>query len=386
MAPRRIYLDHAATTPIHAAVQEAMLPWLTGEYGNPSSLYQEGRRAKDAIDEAREIVTGLLGCAFGEVVFTSSGTEAANLAIVGAALAHQGGVRRRILFGASEHHAVLNTRPILERLGFAVELLPVDAFGRVDIDSVPPIGDDVLLVSLMRANNELGTIQEVGGMAAWCRHHGVLLHCDIVQSFGWLEEDVQDLNADLISLSAHKIQGPKGVGLLYLRAGVKPTPIIVGGGQEREQRAGTENVAGIVGFGVACKVLDRSSAIRTSMAHDAFLEALVDAVRSVPEEIPSLPGHAHVRFPGAGAESLLIALDRVGVAASAGAACSSGSIEPSHVLLACGWPVDHAKEGMRFTFGHDATVDDAYEAAERVNAAVEQVSRGSRGRGYSPNA
>lgn len=379
----RIYLDHAATTPLAPEVREAMQPWLEREFGNPSSLHAEGRRAKDAIDEARETVSGALGSLFAEVLFTSSGTEAANLALVGAALNNRNPRRTRILIAAIEHHCVLHTQPILERLGYRVEHLPADRTGVVH----PPEGslEDVLLVSVMHANNELGTLQPVREIADRAHRAGALIHTDTVQTFLAPELDwrIKDLDADIATLSAHKINGPKGVGAIYLRAGVKLAPLAVGGGQEREMRAGTENVAGIVGFGAAVRRRTHSERGRGSLSarRDRFLAQLeaAGAVRTVPPAVPMLAGHAHVRFPGIDAETLLIRLDREGASASSGAACSSGSLEPSHVLLACGYSFDEAREGLRFSFGPSTTDAESVEAAKRVVAVVEAV-RESRGR------
>lgn len=367
MPSARIYLDHAATSPLVPAAREAMIDWL--DAGNPSSLYAEGRRAKAAIDAAREIVSRSMGCEFGEVIFTSGGTEAANMAVLGSALAAPEH-RRRVLLGAAEHHCVLHTREALERLGFTVDLLPVDRFGRVQEATVP---DDTFLVAVMHANNEFGAVNDVATLARAAHRAGALVFVDAVQTFRAWPWKVGDLYADMVSVSAHKIGGPKGVGALYIKGGVKPKPWIVGGGQEREMRAGTENVAGIVGFAAAVETaVPLRSAVR-----DAFEAALDDlAVFTVPSGVPRLPGHSHLRFPGIAAESLLIRLDRMGVAASAGAACSSGALEPSHVMLAAGYPVTDAKEAVRFSFGRSTTLAEAKKAAERVREAVEVIRAG----------
>ena len=359
---RRIYADHAATTPLTPEAREAMLPWL--DAGNASSLHAEGRRAKAAIDEAREILSQTLGCEFGEVVFTSGGTEGANLAILGVALANPDSRKRRILLGAAEHHCVLHTQKLLERIGYQVDIIRVDRHALLDVDELrAALTSDVLLVSAMHANNELGTINDVRRIAGIVHESGALLHVDAVQSFLSLPWKVGDLNADLVSVSAHKVNGPKGVGALYIRAGIKPAALAVGGGQERELRAGTENVAGIVGFAAAIQI-NRGHA---RPARDAFEAAIAPfATRMVPPEVPRLPGHCHFRVPGRQAESLLIRLDREGIAASSGAACSSGAIEPSHVLLAAGYSPAEAKEGVRFSFGHGSTVEEAQEAARRL--------------------
>lgn len=363
---RRIYLDHAATTPMLPEVMDAMLPWLRDKYGNPSSLYEEGRKARAAVDEAREVISESIGCDFGEVIFTSSGTEAANLAVLGAALANENSRRNRIVFGAAEHHCVLNTRPILERLGYQVELAPVDREARINLDALEPmLSDDVLLVSVMHANNELGTIQPVQEVSRLTHACGAVFCCDAVQTFP-NHELVRSTGADLLFVAAHKINGPKGVGALYIKAGTKIKPLSVGGGQEREMRAGTESVANIVGFAAAVKSRGNSN-IRT--ARDAFVQRLNQShipnlIWSVQNFENVLPGHAHLRLIGVSAESMLIKLDRLGVSASSGAACSSGSIEPSHVLLACGYSESEAREGLRFSFGITSTVDEAVVGAE----------------------
>jgi cysteine desulfurase len=376
----RLYLDHAATTPLCAEAREAMAPWLEREHGNPSSLYEEGRRAKEAIDAAREVVSAALGCLFGEVVFTSSGTEAANLAMVGAVLGHKGS-RRRFLVSAAEHHAVVNTRPLVERLGFEWKAVSVDAYARPQFERPD---DDVLLVAAMHANNELGTVSPVREFADLAHEAGALFFCDAVQTFPWCCGErwtVTDLGADLLCVSAHKLGGPKGAGALFVRSGVEVAPMMLGGGQEREMRAGTENVAAIVGFAAAIQAAlrDEGRSHRQARARDAFVRALIEQdtprLHTLPESARVLSGHCHVRFEGVAADSLLILLDRTGVAASAGAACSSGSIEPSHVLLACGWG-EAAREGVRFTFGPEATEAEAVEAARRVGEAAMRIAHG----------
>lgn len=375
---KRIYLDHAATTPLSHAAREAMLPWL--DSGNASSLYAEGRAAKDALDASREVVSEALGCHFAEVVFTSGGTEAANLAIVGAALSNEDSRRSRVLLGASEHHCVLHTAALLGRLGYRVEFIPVDREARIDLQVLSDmIADDVLLVSAMHANNELGTINPIREIVSLVHAKGALLHCDAVQSFLKPEMpwQVNDLNADLVTVSAHKVNGPKGVGAVYTRAGVKLKPIVGGGGQEREVRGGTENVATIAGFGAAVRDHRANPRQAPTEARRILLEWLLrlDAVPTVSQAL-TLQGHIHVRFPGIAAQTLLIALDRVGVSASSGAACSSGSVEPSHVLIACGYSEKEAPEGLRFTLGPETTPTDAQEAAKRIIKVLLQI-RGS---------
>lgn len=376
----RIYADYAATSPLGPGVREAMLPWLDVYYGNPSSLHAEGLRAKMAIDEAREVLSEALGCLFAECVFTSCGTEAANMAILGTALAAVGSPRKRILLGAAEHHCVLHTEKTLARLGFQVELVPVTRHAVIDLDALEAmVREDVLLVSLMLANNEVGTIQPVSKASSIARSKGALFHCDAVQGFGVLDFTVDSLGADLLSVSAHKLGGPKGVGALYVRAGTPLAPWIVGGGQERELRAGTENVAGIVGFAAAIRACSKPS---TSMypAAEAFRSGVEGhSELTVSRDLACLPGIVHVRFPGVQAETLLIRLDRMGVAASAGAACSSGSLEPSHVLLACGLGEVAAKEGVRFSFGPNQPGEVGRQCAERVMHAVESIQASADG-------
>lgn len=365
----RIYLDHAATTPPYAEVVEAMQPWLTHGFGNPSSLYREGREARQAIDRAREILSCAIGSEFGEVIFTSSGTESANLAVLGTALSAYGGARNEIILSAAEHHCVLGQADVLQRLGFKVRRAPVDRYARIDLDWLEDaLSASVLLVSAMHLNNEIGTIERVGEVMNLCERHGVLFHCDAVQSFCTLP--VLASMAHMISVSAHKLGGAKGAGALYLRAGLKPTPILSGGGQEREMRAGTENVAAIVGFGRAIELLlkDKLNWLAAAPARDAFADKVrrAGAILTVDPSVESGPSHCHLRFEGVSAESMLVRLDRRGVSASSGAACSSGSIEPSHVMLACGYSEDEAREGLRFSFGRATSVAEALAAADIV--------------------
>ena len=370
---RRLYVDHAATTPILPEVAEAMRPWLETEFGNPSSLHEEGRRARQAVDQAREILAARLGCLFGEVLFTGSGSEAANLAIVGSALQSLAtdNPRRTVLLGRAEHHCVLETATILRLLGFTVKWIEVDREAKVHPDALKAqLDDTVLLISVMHANNELGTINNIAALVEIAHEKDALFHTDAVQTFGALEIDVKNLEIDMLSVSAHKVYGPKAVGALYLKGGVKLTPVLPGGGQEREMRAGTENVAGIVGFREAVRHLTPIQ----DKAKQAFFENLTgEWVRSVAAETPTLPGHAHIRFPGINAETMLIRLDRVGISASSGAACSSGSLEPSHVLLAAGYSPAEAGEGIRVTFGRNQTEKEGKEAALKISQAATEI-------------
>jgi cysteine desulfurase len=375
----RLYLDHAATSPLDPVARDAMAPWLEDRFGNPSSLHQAGRRARAAIDEARETVAKRLGCRFAECLFTSGGTESAHMAILGVALCADP-QRRRVILGAAEHHCVLGAGELAARLGLTVETAPVDRRARLDPATLGDrLGPDVLLVAAMHANNELGTINPIEEIAAVAHDHGALLFVDAVQTLGG-DWTVDSLGADLLAVSAHKIGGPKGVGALYIRAGTPIEPLQRGGGQEREMRAGTENVAGIVGFAAAVRRLAETPD-RRRQARDAFLDALAGTGAAVTAEgADVLAGHAHVRFPGLSAESLLIVLDRMGVEASSGAACASGSLEPSHVMLACGYSDAEAREGLRFTFGRSTEPEDAREAARRLLEAVSQVKAAQAGR------
>lgn len=377
----RIYADHAATTPMLLSVREAMMPWLETNFGNPSSIHAEGRAARAAIDEAREALSEELGSLFAEVLFTSSGTEAANLAIFGTALAakESDNSRRTILIGSADHHCVLHTQERLELLGFRVVLAPVDRSARTDLDALDRLlDDDTLLACLIHGNNEFGTINPVREAVSMAREAGALTFVDAVQSFGTLPLNVDDLGCDLLGVSAHKVYGPKGAGALYIRAGTDVSPLIVGGGQEREMRAGTENTAAIVGFGAAIRAFPRleTHPIRYPAAQ-AFLDTIGTANLTHALQGPGemLPGHIHLWYPGISAESLLIRLDREGVSASAGAACSAGSLEPSHVMTAAGFSPIEAKEGLRFTFGRYQTRDEGQEVARRLKKVLEDFRR-----------
>lgn len=356
-----------------------MEPFLTEVFGNPSSLHRWGRQARLAIDEARETIASALGCDPAEICFTSSGTEACNLAIIGASLKAPVS-RRRLLVSAVEHHAVLNAAEWLRPFGYEVEQIPVDAFGQVEPDEVRRrIRPDTWLVSVMHANNEIGTLQPIKPISAICRERGVLLHVDAVQTFGLLPVKVDELGCDLLSVSAHKLYGPKGVGALYIRAGTPLQPLMVGGGQERERRAGTENVAGIVGFAKAVEIAEarrEEDARRLTALRDWFIaqvqERIPDTILTG-HPVQRLPGNAHCRFVGVPADSLLIALDRAGIAASSGAACSAGSLEPSHVLLALGWDEEAAQQGIRFTLGRHTTHEELGYVVEVLEREVARI-------------
>ncbi|MBX5450948.1 cysteine desulfurase NifS [Thermogemmatispora sp.] len=364
MPERLIYLDHAATTALDPRVLEAMLPYLTSEYGNASSIYALGRRAMQAIDRAREEIAAILNCRPTEIVFTGCGSESDNLAIKGVALATQN-KGKHIITSAIEHHAVLHTCHYLERFGFRVTYLPVDEYGLVDPDAVGrAISDETVLVSIMYANNEIGTVEPVAEIGRICRQRKVPFHIDAVQAGGALPLDVKALNADLLSLSAHKFYGPKGVGILYVRQGVRLLPQQQGGSQERGRRAGTENVAGIVGAATALRlayeeleqVQPRLRALR-----DRLIEGVLSRIprsRLTGHPTQRLANNASFCFEGVEGESILLHLDLLNIAASTGSACTSGSVEPSHVLVALGLPPEWARGSLRLTLGKDNSEED----------------------------
>jgi cysteine desulfurase len=355
----RIYLDHAATTPARPEVVEAMVPLLGGF--NPSSLHAEGRTARMAVDDARESVARVLGAAPREIVFTGGGSESDVLAVVGAARARRER-GRHVVTTAVEHHAVLHAVDVLERDGWRVTRLPVDARGLVDPDAfAAALTPETTVASVILANNETGVIQPVAQLAAVARGRGVAFHTDAVQAAGWLPLDADALGVDLLSLSAHKVQGPKGVGALYVRRGTPLEPLIVGGGQEHGLRAGTENLAGIAGFATALRLADaerRETAPRVAALRDR-LEAGIRA--TIPDAVvngagaPRLPGIASVAFADAPSDALLIRLDLDGIAASAGSACAAGSLEPSHVIAALGLGERYRRGVVRFSLGRTTT-------------------------------
>lgn len=366
----RIYLDHAASAPLSMFAMQRMREALE-RFGNPSSQHEEGRAAREVVDRCRAALLDAVNATveggkyeFSDVIFTSGGTEAANLALVGTALASDDSVRRRIVISAAEHACTFGAVSLLERLGFLVEVGPVDRFGRL----LPVASsDDLFAVAAMRANNELGTLQDGSAVP-----EGALHLMDGVQAFG---KTPVGRMPSCLWVSAHKIRGPKGIGALLLAPGVKVAPLISGGEQERERRGGTENLIGLAGFLGALEDLPASSA--SLAARDQFWDRLASGggLPTVPDRSLVQATHAHFRFPGLDAETLLLRLDREGVAASAGAACSSGSVEPSRVMLACGYSEQEAKEGVRFSFGQETTVEQAERAAEIVIGVVADVRR-----------
>ncbi|NPV42492.1 MAG: cysteine desulfurase NifS [Firmicutes bacterium] len=361
---KRIYVDHAATTPIRSEVLEEMMPYLTERFGNPSSIYSYGREAKKAIEEAREKVAKAIGADPLEIYFTGSGTEADNWAIIGTAFANRN-KGNHIITSSIEHHAVLHTCEYLEKQGFSVTYLPVDEFGMVKLETLKKsINDRTILVTIMHANNEIGTIQPIKEIGEFLKEKDITFHTDAVQTVGKIPVNVKDLKVDMLSLSAHKIYGPKGIGALYIRKGIKIHPYIHGGAQERKRRAGTENVAGIVGLGKAIEL-----AISNMEGQREYLTSLRDKlIKGIQEKIPyvringhptqRLPHNVNMCFEFIEGESLLLNLDMKGICASSGSACTSGSLEPSHVLLAIGLPHEIAHGSLRLTLGKDNTQED----------------------------
>lgn len=375
-----IYLDNAATTPVSGPVLDAMLPYFAQHYGNPSSVYGIARQSKEALDAARAQVAAALNCLPEEVFFTGCGSESDNWAVKGIAhkLAAQG--KRHLITTSIEHHAILHSMAALEKEGFEVTYLPVDADGLVSPDQVrAAIRPDTALVSVMYANNEIGTVEPVAEIGAVCREAGVLFHTDAVQAAGTLKIDVQAQKIDALSLSAHKFNGPKGVGALYLKKGLRLPNLIDGGGQENGRRAGTENVAGIVGLGKALELANAQLAEKA-----VHLEKLRDyVIRTVRQSIPNvklnghptrrLPGNVNLSFEGIEGEGMLLLLDMKGVCASSGSACTSGSLDPSHVLLAIGLPHEIAHGSLRLTFGPQNTMEDAQAACSALQEIIPRL-------------
>jgi cysteine desulfurase len=384
----RIYLDHNATTPVDPRVLEAMLPAWRDNFGNPSSLHWYGQQARAAIDEARGQVAALIGATPGEIVFTGSGSEADNLALRGlAAVARE--PRRRIVHSAIEHHAVVNCAKALAEEGLAVASVRAGADGRVDMDELrSKVDERTLLVAVMLANNETGSIQPLAEVAALARRGGALLHCDAVQAAGKIPLDVGALDVDTLALSAHKIYGPKGVGALYVRRGTRMKALLRGGAQEKNRRAGTENVAGIVGLGRAA-VLAKAELPADAARLGALRDRLEARLLSIPGarrngDEPRVPNTVNVSFEGIEAESLVLALDLMGIAVSTGAACAAGAVEPSHVLRGMGLPMERVQGSLRFSLGRGNDEAQIERAAAAVAEAVQrqrQTSRVFAGRG-----
>jgi cysteine desulfurase len=376
----RLYLDHNATTPVAPAVADAVARTLGEEFGNPSSVHHFGQRAKAALDEARSTVALLIGAEPSEVVFTSGGTESDNLALRGAAEALEPTGRRHLVASAIEHEAVLNTVKALARRGWSATLLPVGASGIVEVSALEAaITPQTAIVSVMHANNEIGTVQPVAALAAVARRHGALMHTDAVQSAGKIPVRVGDLGVDLLTLSAHKCSGPKGAGALWIRRGTRMTAILTGGRHERNRRAGTENVPALVGFGVAAALAReklegeaaRLGALRDRLEEGVLASVPGTAVNGARE--PRVPNTTNISFEGVEAESLLIALDLEGIAVSTGSACSSGTLEPSHVLRAMGLPPHRAQSSIRFSLGATTTAFEIDRVLELLPGAVAKL-------------
>ena len=379
-----IYMDHSGTTPLDPRVLEAMLPYFSERFGNPSSVHSIGQEARNGLDDARQKVAAILGCRTSEVVFTSGGTESDNAAVRGSVAALQE-TGNHIITSSIEHHAVLHTCQYLESEGFDVTYLPVDTYGLVDPQDVAhAVTDRTIAVSIMYANNEIGTIQPISEIAALVKQRAreldrtIVMHTDAVQAAGFLEVDIRKLGVDMLSLSAHKFYGPKGAGVLCVRRGTPFMPQQLGGGQERERRSGTESIPGIVGTASALELAD-SEREKTSR-HCIFLRDRL--IQGIQERIPQahLNGHPTLRLPNnvnfsfehVEGEPVLLGLDMAGIAASSGSACSSGSLEPSHVLLALGQSADLARGSLRLTLGKDNTEE---EVEHLLSVLVDLVSR-----------
>lgn len=376
---KRIYLDHAATTPVRPEVVKAMLPFFAESFGNPSSIHSYGQESRQALEEARVRVAKLIGAAGEEIVFTGGGTEADNLAIKGVAFANE---ERgdHIITGPIEHHAVLEACKFLEKRGFRITLLPVDGHGLVDPRDVrKAITDKTILISVMHGSNEVGTIEPIGEIGEIAREAGVSLHTDAVQTVGHIPVNVDELKVDLLSMSAHKLNGPKGVGALYVRKGTRIVSLLHGGGQEKRRRAGTENVSAIVGFGKAAEIAAgemEEEAKRLSSLRDRLIKGLEERIDDI-----LLNGHPGMRLPNnvnvsiefAEGEAMLLNLDLEGICVSTGSACSSGSLEASHALLALGLSPAQAHASLRFSLGHGNTEEDVERVLEVLPGIVKRL-------------
>ncbi len=379
----RIYLDHAATTPTHPEVLEAMLPYYSETFGNPSSIHSLGQETRAAIEEARGAVAALIGAHNEEIVFTSGGTEADNLAIKGVASAnqHKG---NHIITTAIEHHAVLESCRYLESQGFRVTYLPVDRHGLLNPEDVAQaITDKTILISVMHANNEIGTVEPIGRVGEIAAERRVYLHTDAVQTVGHIPVNVDQLGVDLLAMSAHKLYGPKGIGALYIRSGTRIAPFMHGGGQEQNRRAGTENVPAIVGFGKAVEIAQTGmdEKIRhVSSLRDRLIRGLFERIQGThlnghPSE--RLPNNVNVSVDSVEAESMVISLDLEGIAASSGSACTSGAVEASHVLSAIGLPDELARGCLRFTLGRETTEAEIHQVLDVLARIVARLRSAS---------
>ncbi|MBP7331414.1 MAG: Cysteine desulfurase [Firmicutes bacterium ADurb.Bin373] len=375
-----IYFDHSGTTPVHPAVAEEMYRYLTGDnFGNPSSVHNYGLQIRKKVTEAREKVAQAIGASAGEIVFTSGGTESDNMAIHGAAYTNKNR-GNHIITSAVEHHAVLNTVKALGKDGFDITVLPVDQYGMVSVDDVAAaITDKTILITIMHANNEVGTIMPVAEIGKLARERKIIFHVDAVQSFGKIPVNVDELGVNLLSVSGHKIYGPKGIGALYIRKGTRwRQTLFHGGAQERLRRAGTENIPGIMGLARAIELAvenRETESARLKVLRDKLIKGLtgMEDVRLTGHPVKRLPNHASFLFKYIEGESMLLSLDMKGIAASTGSACTSGSLEPSHVLLAMGVRHEEAHGSLRITLGKDNTEDDVDYFLEAMKPIVEKL-------------
>jgi len=377
---RRVYFDHSATTPVRREIAEEIQKFMTDYFGNPTSLHYFGRQVRKAVEEAREKVASSIGAQPGEIVFTSGGTESDNMAIHGIAMTNKNR-GNHIITSAVEHHAVLNTVKALGKEGFTITILPVDKYGMVSVDDLAnAITNKTILISIMHASNEVGTIQPIKELAALAREKNIPFHTDAVQSLGKIPVDVNELGVDLLTISGHKIYGPKGVGALYIRKGTRwRQTLFHGGAQEKLRRAGTENVPGIIGLGMACEFAMQEreqEARRLSGLRDRLIKEVMEKiphVRLTGHPTMRLPNHASFCFEFIEGESMLLSLDMKGIAASSGSACTSGSLEPSHVLLSMGIPHELAHGSIRITLGRDNTEEDIDYFMEVMPPIVERL-------------
>ncbi len=381
---KKIYLDHNATTPVHPEVVKEMLPYYTEIYGNASSFHQFGQQARKAVEEAREKVADFIGAKSGEIIFTGGGTEADNFAIKGIAYANQA-KGKHIITSSIEHHAVLNSCKYLEKQGFRITYFPVDKYGLINPEDVKKaIEDETIFISIMHANNEMGTIEPIAEVGKIAKEKGIYFHIDAVQSAGKIPLKVDELNVDLVSLSGHKIYGPKGIGVLYIRKGTKIQPLIHGGHHEKNKRAGTENVPGIVGLAKAIEIVRitmEEETVRLTNLRDRLWVRINEKIEDVflhGHERERLPNTLNLSFEGVEGEAIILDLDMKGIAVSTGSACTSGTLEPSHVLKAMGVNPQVAQGAIRFSLGEDNTQEDIDYVADILSGII------SRLRGISP--
>lgn len=378
----RIYVDHAATSPVHPAVVERMTTFMHEHFGNPSSIHHYGRESRRYLDEARQTIASSIGARENDIIFTSGGTEADNMALIGVALAnkHRG---NHIITTSIEHHAVLHTCQFLEGQGFEVTYLPVDETGRVSIEDIKrSLTDKTILVSVMYGNNEVGTIQPISEIGALLKRHGAYFHTDAVQAYGLISLNVQQLGVDLLSVSSHKINGPKGIGFLYVAPHVVLSPLLFGGEQERKRRAGTENMASIVGFEQAVRIAQESLKER-AVQYKQFKERMMQILEE--EQVSfnvngnvdyALPHVLNLSFERVNVESMLVNLDLAGIAASSGSACTAGTVDPSHVLVAMfGKESDRITSSIRFSFGLGNTMEQTEELARKTATIVKRLAK-----------